>query len=158
MNRGLVVAFAALCCTAACEEKKPEINGIGDWVLGKTTLAQAPGVCSKDDVTFCSHNGTIAIGDTLAEVNLYFGGREDSAKLVEIELGVRRCDPEPLAVALSDALGKPSSRMPDKLLWEHELAFVSADFKAGARRCQVNFVSPGDKKRVAELSAPRGAN
>ena len=136
-----------------CGRKEPEINGIGQWVLLKTQMREAPGFCNPDEITFCSSNGAVPIGDQAADVGLYFQGSEPTAPLVEIGLSVRRCDPDKLARALIEVLGEPNVRKHNHYLWRGELALVAGQMPSTGRRCEVSFVTTKDKKRVAELTA-----
>jgi len=143
----------ALCCAVSCSRKKAEINGIGKWVLLETQLREAPGFCNPDEISFCSNNGMVPIGDQPADVGLYFQGPEPTAPLVEISLSVRRCDPDKLARALIEVLGEPHVRKNKHYIWRGELAFVVGAIPSSGRRCEVSFVSTKDQKRVAELTA-----
>jgi len=156
-NATAAALVLALCCTASCSRKEAEINGIGKWVLGKTTLAEAPGFCSPDTITFCSANGAVPIGNQVADVNLYFRGGEPDSPLVEIELAVRRCNHQDLVPALIDVLGEPNVRKQNHYIWKSGAAFIAGVIPAQARRCELSFVSPDDKKRVAELTAAANA-
>ena len=151
-QRWVVIALA-LVAAAACGRKEPEINGIGKWVLLETQLKDAPGFCNPSEITFCSGNGAVPIGDQVANVGLYFRGPEPTSPLVEITLSIRRCQPGPLAAALTEVLGEPSVRKNDHYLWRGKHAFVAGAIPAPGRRCEISFVTPKDDKRVAELTA-----
>jgi hypothetical protein len=138
----------------ACERKQPEINGIGPWALMKTTLAEAPGFCSPADITFCSGNGAVPLGDHAAEANLYFRGAEPDSPLAEIELSVRACDHEKLRRALVEVLGPPTQQVATRVWWRGTSAFVAAALPSAPRRCSVSFVAANDAARIKELSAP----
>ncbi|RMH42049.1 MAG: hypothetical protein D6689_09280 [Deltaproteobacteria bacterium] len=151
-----VAAIVGVAGVAGCSDRRPPVAGVGQWILGKTELREAPGFCNPDAVTLCSNNGAVAIGDQAASVSLYFAGPDPDAKLVEIELVVRSCDPEPLARALIEKLGPPAVRRPPHLQWRSEGAFVAAQVPESHRRCLVHFVAPTDRDRIAELTAEAG--
>ena len=155
-HRVIVVAAAlAVCCTASCGQKEPEINGIGKWVLLETELKQAPGFCNpEENVTFCSANGTVPLAGQPAQVNLYFRGGELDSKLIEIELFVRRCDAAGLRTMLTQELGTPNTQIGNHYFWRSKSSFIAGKIPDDdGRRCQVSFVAPDDKQRIADLTA-----
>ena len=143
----------ALTCLGGCSRKKPEINGIGSWVLLESQLRQAPGFCNPDEITFCSGNGAVPLGGQPADVGLYFRGPEPTSPLIEITLSVRRCKDNKVIDAMVEALGAPNVRKGNHFLWRGKLAVVAAELPASGRRCEVSFVTATDKERVAALTA-----
>jgi hypothetical protein len=138
----------------ACHRPKAEINGLGPWILGKTTLQDAGGFCNPGQVTFCSHAGTFPLGQQQGDVNLYFRGQEPSAPLIEIELTVRRCDAPSVVESLTGVLGAPTETNGEHRFWSGKAAFVSVHAPTATRGCEVSFVTVDDADRIAELKQP----
>ena len=148
------VAWVVLIAAALSGCRKDnDYNGIGQWVLLNTTLSDAEGACTPGEITFCSHADTLNVGGQPASVNLYFRGSEPTAPLVEIELTTRSCDPNGVGSALFEFLGPPQTRRDKRMFWNAKRAYVSAKLPGRAGRCVVNYVTPEDTKRIAELAA-----
>jgi hypothetical protein len=148
-----VAAVVATAAAAGCQRRRAEIDGIGRWKLGVTTLAEAGGVCSPDEITFCSHAGTVPIGSQQADVNLYFAGRAPQAPLIEIELTIRGCNPDEAGPALTAALGEPTERRDKRMTWKGSRAYIAGRLPLEGRRCVISFVPATDAKRIGELAA-----
>jgi|GEM_PF-5194814 len=146
-------ATLAVLAVAGCGSSSKDYNGIGQWVLLETELAEAEGACTPGEITFCSHADSVNLGGQAATVNLYFKGSAPTDKLVEIELAARSCDPTQVANALAGFLGPPDARGDKRLFWQGKRAFVSGKLPGRAGRCTVNFVTPEDQKRIDELRA-----
>ena len=150
-----LVLTLAVCCAASCGRKEAEINGIGQWVLLKTELRQAPGFCNPEqEITFCSANGSVPLGGQRADVNLYFRGGELDSKLIEIELFVRRCDAAALRTVLTQELGTPNTQKNNHYFWRSKSSFIAGTIPDDdGRRCIVSFVAPDDEQRIADLTS-----
>jgi hypothetical protein len=146
-----------LAVLAACSERKQEYNGIGQYLLGKTTLADGeihfrcqP---SGDKLTWCFGGPDVKIGDQPAAVTLYFNGKTPEAPLAEIALSVRGCDAEKAEKALASALGPPSETGDKQIFWVKKAMFVAGKMRKEGTTCDISFVDPADQARVNELRA-----
>jgi hypothetical protein len=148
----IALAVAVAIAGAACKRGK-EIDGVADYSLVRTVLADAPGVCSPDgELTWCHSNPAIAFGSQRATVDLYFRGDHDDAPLVEILLAMNRCRPGEVEGLLTSQLGEPAVRRGSLLRWNGAYAVTFAQLEADGGGCQVNIVSPDDEGRIAALS------
>ena len=148
----LVAAVTALTMIAAGCTRDREIDGVAGYSLQRTTLADAPGICSvQDDLTWCHNNPGVSFGERPASVDLYFRGEEDDAPLVEILLGISACRPAEVEGVLMSQLGDPDVRHESILRWDGAYAVTIAQLAKDTRACEVNIVSPDDEERIAEL-------
>ncbi len=156
----VVAAVTALTMIASggCTRDR-EIDGVAGYSLERTTLADAPGICSaQDDLTWCHNNPGVSFGERPASVDLYFRGEEDDAPLVEILLGISACRPAEVEGVLMSQLGEPDVRRGSILRWDGAYAVTVAQLAKDTRACEVNIVSPDDEERIAELmSAAKSA-
>lgn len=143
----------ALLATAGCRREAP-INGIGGFEIGKTQLGQLSGRCmpaSEEPLMYCPSVAAVALGDQNANIDLYFGGKTTDATLIEILLDVTFCRPEGLEAYLTSKLGEPVRRIGPRTFWSNEYVHISAALPAEPTRCEVNFVSVKDSKRLQGL-------
>ena len=148
--------FVVLVLLVGCQERKQEYNGIGQYLLRKTTLAdgQLHFRCQPSgNLTWCFGGPDVKIGDQPAAVSLYFTGHKEDAPLSEIALSVRGCDAEKAEKALVNAFGAQTETLDKQLLWVKKAMFVSAKIRKEGTTCDISFVDPADQARVAELRA-----
>jgi hypothetical protein len=152
-----VLLVALVCGCFGCQDRKPEYNGIGQYLLRKTKLAdgQVNFRCqpSGEKLTWCFGGPDVKIGDQPATVSLYFGGKTDDAPLSEIAMSIRGCDPDKAEQALAKAIGEPTERADKQLFWVKKAMFVSAKLRKEGTTCDLSFVDPADQARVDELRA-----
>jgi len=135
-----------------CERKRGEINGVGPYLLGKTQLGQVSGACSPDGAkTWCTSLSAVELGEQNAAVDLYFGGAEDNAPLVEIQLTIRACNSDSARSALTFQLGEPTEEPPDRMVWTGKQAVIVARLKAEPTVCRVSFVHPLETRTIEFL-------
>jgi hypothetical protein len=157
-----IFAFAAIATAASgCKREEAAIDGIGQYHLNKTQLKDGV-VCRpiEDGLTYCSNNPQLTIAEQLAQVDLYFRGAEETAPLVEILIAVNRCKPQAIEMALNTQLGTAGTQLDNKLFWEGKAAVIVAQLPAPDGVCEINFVAPKEKERIAQLkgeAAPAGA-
>lgn len=154
--------FAALLCAllalGACEKEK-QYDGIGSWHISKSKLKDHGGAtCQMDEggVNWCPTYEKIDLGGQQASLDLYFDGKEDDAPLVEILLAVNRCQASPLGRALRKKLGDPKEDRGAVKVWSQEEAVIVATLPREDGTCEVSFLGPKQKERIAELKARAG--
>lgn len=152
----LAARFLATLCAVAllapCSRKKGEIDGIGEYRVGVTTVADGAVCTPRGDLTWCSHNPGVAIGNRPADVDLYFNGTDETAKAVEILLSVKRCDVALLVKDLEQQLG-PSPEISSKLMvWRNSKVVIVAQLPVEPGRCEVNFLALTETKRIEKLT------
>ncbi|MSP17318.1 MAG: hypothetical protein EXR73_12055 [Myxococcales bacterium] len=155
-----VLAVAVALASLACERPPAEVNGVGEYVLGKTLRRDMEGKARCEPIndgkeTHCMVASSIRLGAQAAQTSLYFQGTAPASPLLEIALTVRVCRLNDAIAALVGALGDPSDGSTEKLrFWRLGRMFVSAKLPAkGGIQCEVNFVTTADKQRVADLEA-----
>ena len=159
--RSLAPVFVALLVAlsvAACSKRKPEFNGIGKWVINKTTLEEwgYMNMCSPEgELMWCQNSPlekshTVSLGGQNALVGTYFKGPDPTALLVEIVLVVPECKPEALQSWMATTFGKPGEDKGKVAHWSGREVFISAQLGSS---CEIVFVAAADKKRIAELKA-----
>jgi hypothetical protein len=148
----LLAALCAVTLLGSCSRKKGEIDGIGEYRIGVTTVADGAVCTPRGAYTWCSHNPGVAIGNRPADVDLYFAGTEETAKAVEILVSVKRCEVPLLVKDLEKQLG-PSKEIASKLMvWRNTKVVIVAQLPAEPGRCEVNFLAHSETKRIAKLT------
>lgn len=147
-------ALAVVCAVfalAGCSKKKGEIDGIGAYRIGVTTVADGV-VCSpRGEYTWCSHNPGVAIGNRPADVDLYFKGTGESATAVEILVSVKRCEVPELVKSLEKELGPSPEISSGRMVWRNSKVVIVAQLPAEPGRCEVNFLAPTETDRITKL-------
>jgi hypothetical protein len=149
----LAAVLLALVSLASCKREAP-INGIGGFEIGKTQLGQLSGRClpaSEEPLMYCPGIAAVALGDQNASIDLYFGGKSTDATLVEILLDVSFCRPDALEAYLVEKLREPERRIGSRAFWTNEYVHISAALPAEPSRCEVNFVSVKDARRIETI-------
>lgn len=135
----------------ACDRPKPEIDGFGDFHIGKSTIADGY-VCSRrGELTYCSNNPSPALAGHTTSTDLYFRGKGDDAPLVEILVAVNACKDDVVSAALEKKLGDPGERAGDVSMWKQKSAIVVARLPAEPGICEISFLAPTETERIAEL-------
>ena len=150
---GLGLFLVALVSLAGCRREAP-INGIGGFEIGKTQLGQLSGRCmpaSEEPLMLCPSIASVGLGDQTANIDLYFGGKTTDATLVEILLDVSSCRPEGIEAYLVHRMGQPVRRTEKRAFWTNEYVHISAGLPVEPMRCEINFVSAKDTKRIESL-------
>lgn len=152
---GLITGMflVALVSLAGCRREAP-INGIGGFEIGKTQLGQLSGRCmpaSEEPLMVCPGIASVGLGDQTANIDLYFAGKTTDSTLVEILLDISSCRPEGLEAYLVSKMGQPIRRTGKRAFWTNEYVHISAALPAEPMRCEVNFVSVKDTKRIENL-------
>ena len=155
MNARRAAILAALLSLAlsACKKKEGDVDGIGEWHIGKTKVSEGF-VCTpwENGMTFCSNQPPKNIADHTASVDLYFRGHGEDAPLVEILLAVQgACNTEAIDKWLSSRLGSAPTRRGMAFVWPGKAATVAALLPATDGECRVHFLDPKDETRLAEL-------
>lgn len=150
----LATLAASLPLAAGCKKERGDIDGIGEYQLGVTTVADGAVCTPREKYTWCSHNAGVAIGGQAATVDLYFDGHEETSTAVEILLTVSRCQEAPLREALVKELGDPGETVGARAVWRGKKAVVVAQLPAERGTCEINFLHPDETERIAKLTAP----
>jgi hypothetical protein len=153
------LAFAAVSVIAAagCKRDKAEIDGIGEYRVGVTTVADGAVCTPRGDITWCSHNPGVAIGQRPADVDLYFAGTEESSKLSEILVSVKRCDVPLLVKDLEAQLGPSPEISSKRMVWRNSKVVIVAQLPVESGRCEVNFLANSETDRIARLTGQSSA-
>lgn len=152
-RRAAILAALLTFALTACSKKEGDVDGIGEWHIGKTKVSEGF-VCTpwENGMTFCSNQPPKNIADHTATVDLYFRGHGEDAPLVEILLAVQgACNTESLDKWLSSKLGSAPTRRGKAFVWPGKAATVAALLPAADGECRVHFLDPKDETRLAEL-------
>jgi hypothetical protein len=93
----------------------------------------------------------MAIAEHQADVLLYFRGHEPKSPLIEIILSIDRCKPQGIVLALEHQLGAAHEVEGNLYVWTGKAAVIVAQVPTKDGRCEINFVDPGDAKRISQL-------
>lgn len=162
MNRVLVLA--ALLVATGCDKKKGEYAGLGPWKFTTTTLQQALDsrteigpICSPTDLldgrkgTWCSMMPPIKVGSRSAEMDLYFDGTAPTAKLIEIQLGVRGCREDEVDQWLRTSFGPPIETKSTRSYWKNSHLWIVALLPEETARCRVHIVPLSENAEIERL-------
>lgn len=150
-----VLAAAALASQAGCKHERGEIDGIAEYQLGVTTVADGVVCTPRESYTWCSNNPKVAIGGQAATVDLYFDGKEKTSTAVEILLTVSNCKEEPILESLKKELGQPTQSVGARWIWRGKKAVIVAQLPAEPGTCEINFLHPSQTERIEKLTSPR---
>ena len=151
----LVVALAA---GPACQ-KKGDPAGLGRWTFTRTTLAQGKkeGVCQPTELadgrkaTWCFGLQPVKAGGKVAEVDLYFGGADDGAKLIEIQIKVRGCVEDDLDRWMRERFGPPFETKSTRAYWKNSFLWAAALLPSEPGRCIVHFLPVSEGSEIERI-------
>ncbi len=155
---GLAFAGGLGAGLGGCGEKT-EFAGVGSWHVKKTRLRHASGRCQPEDLpdgrkgTWCFGQPGIRVGGQDASVDLYFGGTEPDAKVIEIQLQFRGCHEEPLESWIRTHFGEPYERVGRRWFLRNAGAFVVADLPESPGRCTLRLLPRSETGEIARLRA-----
>lgn len=152
------LALAALAGGGACE-KKGEPAGLGRWTFTRSTLAHAKqaGRCQPTELadgrkaTWCFGLQPIKVGERVAEIDLYFAGAEDSAKLIELQLKVRGCVEEDLDRWIRERFGPPFETRASRAYWKNSFLWAAALMPSEPGRCLVHFLPLSEGAEIERI-------
>ena len=159
--RGVALAWLAGLAAAAapaCHGRDPEYDGIGNWRFPHTTRKDiTEGLCQPTDLsdgrkaTWCFAQQPIKIGGRTAEVDLYFGGTEPTARLIEIQLKVRGCHEDELDQWMRSALGPPIETRPTRGYWKSSFLWAAALLPSEPGRCLVHLLPLSENGEIDRI-------
>ncbi len=153
-----LAALAALAAGPACS-KKGDPAGLGPWTFTKTTLGHAKkaGVCQPTELadgrkaTWCFGLQPIKAGGRVAELDLYFNGAGDDAKLIEIQLKVRGCVEEDLDRWMRERFGPPFETRSTRNYWKNSFLWAAALLPSEPGRCVVHFLPLSEGSEIERI-------
>lgn len=154
----LAVGLALACALAGCEKKKAEPSGVGKWRFTKSVRADAKqGVCQPTELsdgrkaTWCFALPPYKIGDSIAEVDLYFLGTHDQAPLIEIQLKVRGCVESELEQWMRTGFGPPYETKAGRAFWKNSHLWAAALLPSEPGRCLVHFLPLSENSEIERI-------
>ena len=153
-----VVALVALAGGEACS-RKAEYSGIGPWNVKKTRLRDATGRCEPTDLpdgrkgTWCFGQPGLRLGGQDASVDLYFGGTEPDARVIELQLQFRGCREEPLTAWLEKTFGAPYERRGTRAFWKNGSVYVVGALPESPGRCSIRMLPRSEEAELERLRA-----
>lgn len=154
----LLLTLALVLALAACD-KKGDPAGLGQWTFTRTTLTDGKkgGRCQPTDLadgrkaTWCFGFVPIKAGGKVGELDLYFGGATDDAKLIEIQLNVRGCVEEDLDKWLRERFGPPYDTKGTRAYWKNSFLWAAALMPSEAGRCRVHFLPLSEGSEIERI-------
>jgi|GEM_PF-4314543 len=153
-----LVCSAVVCMAVAvgCKRPKQEFDGIKGFRVGKTTFKNAAARYKEcfpveDGDKRCLARARKLAGQK-ALVNLYFPSEKPDARLEEIWVTVQRCNVAKTMAWMKKTFGKRTTENGPALTWKGHFAFIAAQVPGPDGDCQLNFVNPKAKHRIAKLS------
>src|SRR5690606_25954586 len=138
-----------------CKREAPEIDGYGQFHIGKSTLADGYVCTPRGELTYCSNNPSPPLAGHRTDTDLYFRGTADDAPLVEILVAVNACKPAEVDKALREQLGEPDTDRDALRVWKQKAATVVARVPAEPALCEVIFLAQSETERLAQLTGQR---
>ncbi len=148
----------ALAAGLGCGQKG-EPAGLGRWTFTRSTLADArkAGVCQPTELadgrkaTWCFGLQPVKAGGRVAEVDLYFAGAADDAKLIEIQLKVRGCVEDDLDRWMRERFGPPFETRPLRAYWKNSFLWAAALMPSEPGRCVVHFLPLAEGSEIERI-------
>jgi hypothetical protein len=158
-RRAAGAAVLAAVAMVACGERKAEHSGVGRWTFTSSTLAQAKqaGRCQPTELsdgrkaTWCFGVQPFKIGGRVTEINLYFKGAEDDARLLEIQLQTRGCVEEDLEKWMRTNFGPPFETRPGRGYWKNSFLWAAALMPSDPGRCIVHLLPISEGSEIERI-------
>jgi hypothetical protein len=152
---GIGLGLALGIALGACDRPKAPVNGIGGFVLAKTTLAsvanQGAGQCFESSGhTSCLLLAQQSIAGRSPQIQLEFAGNQSDAVLRRILMEIPGCVLGETRAWFEERLGKPDRSDDAGALWQQTYMVTSVRV-TGPSRCQVVAVDPVDEPNVTQL-------
>jgi len=138
----------------ACKRAAPEIDGYGEFHVGKSTVADGAACRPMGELTYCSNNASPPIAGQRTATDLYFRGHEDSSPLVEILVTVSACKADAVLADLRKKLGDPDEEAQGKFVWRKKGVVIVSQIEVEAGLCELNFLRADEKQRLEEILSP----
>jgi hypothetical protein len=153
-----IVALIAVMGMMACGSREPEFSGIGAFRFGHTTLADVnDGICQPTDLndgrkgTWCFAQTPIRIGQSNADIDLYFLGTQKTAPLIEIQLKIRGCHEDALDQWMRTAFGPPIENKATRGYWKNAFLWAAAMMPSEPGRCLVHFLPLSENAEIDRI-------
>ena len=153
LGTGLWLALAV--ALGACDRPKAPVNGIGGFVLAKTTLStvarQGTAQCfDSGGHTNCLIIAQQSIAGRTPQMQLEFASNQPNAVLRRIIMDIPGCVLDETRAWFQERLGKPNRSDDAGALWQQKYMVMSLRV-TGPSRCQVIAVDPVDEANVTQL-------
>ena len=185
MKRAVVLTlvaatFAGIAALAACKGRKGEPAGIGNYVFGRTTLANVhKAVCQPTELTdgrkatWCFALPPVKVGKRVGEVDAYFLGNpppllgDDATKeqieadkieraklpLIEVQLKIRGCVEDEVDRWMRERFGPPIETKSTRQYWKNSFLWAAAFLPSEPGRCLVHFLPLSENAEIERLKA-----
>lgn len=151
MKRALVIAVVLIGC-----KKDSQIGGVQKWNVDDTTLKDANGRCIPDDNgtgMYCFDNQPMGIKGMHVDIDLYFAGKDPTAKLSEIQLKAGACDDQALFAWMQSSFGAPTEDKGARKMWKNDHLWAVADLPLADDHmlCIVRLIPLREQARFAKV-------
>lgn len=160
----LARSLAVLALLSACKEGGGRVAHFGEWTIGKTTLQDASGRCEPTTFAngkagvYCFGQPPASLAGQRATVDLYFATNTPEAPLIELQLTIAACKPEPVQGWLRTTLGEPKTFVGSRMTWESSALLGLADVPNEAGKCRLRFFPPSERAEFGRLTTPTPQN
>ena len=161
MRRALVAIAAGgtlVGVVAGCNGHKVDPSGLGPYVFGRTTVASIhDGNCQPTQLrdgrqaTWCFALPPIKVGKRVAEVYAYFGGREPTSPLIELQLQVRGCVEDEADEWMRARFGPPIETRSAREYWKNSFMWMAAKLPSEPGRCLIHFLPLSENQEIARI-------
>lgn len=154
----LAASLAAISLSSsACGPREREYLGVGPWKVGKTQRKDATGICQPTELpdgragTWCFRQPPFGINKKAAAVDLYFGGTEPTAPLVELQLQIRGCVEADVEVWLRQNFGAPYELRGTRAYWRTSKLFLAAFLPQDPGRCVLRMLPLSEGAEIERI-------
>jgi hypothetical protein len=153
-----LLAVAVALALAACKHER-QMSGVGPWNVNRTHLEDATGRCIPDDLgegkqgTYCFGQKPMGIRGMVVDLDLYFGGTDPKATLVEIQLKVGGCDEQQLYGWMQTNFGRPIEDKGARKLWKSSFLWAVGELPIpdGPGQCLIRLIPAREQARFERL-------
>ncbi len=128
--RAVALAAVGLLALPGCKAE-PQLSGVEQWNVNKTTLASADGRCTPTDFPdgrtgmWCFGQQPIGIMGMSVDIDLYFAGTEPTTPVIELQLKVRTCNEDRLLEWMRKGWGNPYQQEGKTFRWKNAKMLVA---------------------------------
>jgi hypothetical protein len=156
------LALGGLVLLAACSQKAPEPNGLGNYNFGHTTAANIhDGNCQPTELRdgrkaiWCFALPPVKVGKRTAEVDAYFNAMPPydakTAPLIELQLKVRGCVEDEAERWIRERFGPPIESKSTREYWKNSFVWVGAFLPSEPGRCIIHVLPLSENAEIDRL-------
>jgi hypothetical protein len=166
---------------AACDRKKGQPVGIGNYKFGHTTRANIyDGICQPTELndgrkaTWCFALPPVKIGQRVADVDAYFLGQEtegnaklpekerkpalEKMPLLEVQFKIRGCVESEAEQWIRQRFGPQDVKQSKGALavWQNDFVWIGAFLPSEQAKCLIHFLPVGESAEIQRIKEKAG--